>query len=132
MTSILISKQVARRFVLGRQGLWPGRRWRGKKGTAAALRACEAVQLDPLQATARSQDLVLHSRVLGYKTEYLDQVMYKDRQFFDYGGWLALYPLADLPYWRHHMERSSHVKRVEDYVFTHGAVFARVREELGR
>ena len=48
MTPIIISQQTARRFVLGKQGLWPGRRWKGKKGTAEAMRACEAVQLDPL------------------------------------------------------------------------------------
>ena len=132
MKPLSVNKQAARRFVLGRQGLWPGRRWRGKKGTATALRACEAIQLDPLAATARSQDLVLHSRVLDYKPEYLDQVMYKERGFFDYGGWLAVYPMSELPYWRHHMERRSHVKRVEDYVFTHGALFERVREELRR
>ena len=130
MTPILISKQVARRFVLGRQGLWPGRRWRGKKGTARALRACEAVQLDPLQATARSQDLVLFSRVLDYNPGYLDQLIYKDREFFDYGGWLAVYPMSELPYWRHHMEQRSHAKRVEDYVFSHAELFERIREEL--
>ena len=69
MTPITISKQTARRFILGRQGLWPGRRWKGKKGTAEAIRSCEAVQLDPLVAIARSQDIVLHSRVLDYKPE---------------------------------------------------------------
>ena len=36
MTPIIISKQTARRFVLGKQGLWPGRRWKGKKGAAQA------------------------------------------------------------------------------------------------
>src|SRR5512140_3517075 len=99
MVPIIISKQVARRFVLGRQGLWPGRRWRGRKGTSQALRACEAVQLDPLQATARSQELVLHSRVLGYKLGTLDQLMYQDREFFDYGGLLSVYPMSELPFW---------------------------------
>ncbi len=132
MTPIKISRQTARRFVLGRQGLWPGRRWRGKKGTAQALHVCESVQLDPLQATARSQDLVLHSRVLDYRPEYLEQLLYTDRQFFDYGGLLAVYPMTELPYWRQHMEKRSHVKRVEDYVFSHAALFERVREELRR
>ena len=126
----LITKQIARRFVLGRQGLWPGRRWRGKKGTVQALRACEAVQLDPLQATARSQDLVLHSRVLDYKPDYLDRVMYKERSFFDCGRLLAIYPMSELPYWRHHMEKRSHVKRVEDFEFHHPGIFERVRQEL--
>ena len=89
MNPIVISQQTARRFVLGRQGLWPGRRWKGKRGTVDALRACEAVQLDPLKVVARSQDMVLHSRVLDYKPDYLQQALYQDRQFFDYGGWLA-------------------------------------------
>ncbi|MDQ3004775.1 MAG: winged helix DNA-binding domain-containing protein [Chloroflexota bacterium] len=130
MTPIIISQQTARRFVLGKQGLWPGRRWKGKKGTADAIRACEAVQLDPLNVAARSQDIVLHSRVLDYKPEYLYQVAYKDRQFFDYGGWLAMYPMEELPYWRVHMEKRSHDKRIEGFVLNHEELFEQVRAEL--
>ena len=130
MTPIIISQQTARRFVLGKQGLWPGRRWRGKKGTTQAIRACEAVQLDPLNITARSQDIVLHSRVLDYKPEYLYQVAYKERQFFDYGGWLAMYPMEELPYWRVHMQKRSHDKRIEGFVLSHEALFEQVRAEL--
>ena len=55
MNPIVISQQTARRFVLGKQGLWPGRRWNGKKGTAQTIRACEAVQLDTLNIVAPSQ-----------------------------------------------------------------------------
>ena len=127
---ITISRQTARRFVLGKQGLWPGRRWRGKKGTTQAIRACEAVQLDPLNIFARSQDIVLHSRVLDYKPEYLYQVAYKDREFFDYGGWLAMYPMSNLPYYRVHMERRAHQKRVEDFVLSNPELFEQVRAEL--
>ena len=88
MNPIIISQQTARRFALGKQGHWPGRRCKGKKGTAQAIRTCEVVQLDSLNIVVRSQDIVLQSRVLDYKPEYLYQVMYKDRQFFDYGvGW---------------------------------------------
>ena len=130
MTPITISKQTARRFVLGKQGLWPGRRWKGKSGTVQAIRACEAVQLDPLNVVARSQDLVLHSRVLEYKPEYLHEVAYKDRQFFDYGGWLAMYPMEELPYWRVHMEKRSHDKRIEGFVLSHEELFEQVRAEL--
>ena len=130
MTPITISNQTARRFVLGKQGLWPGRRWKGKKGTAQAIRECEAVQLDPLNIFARSQDIVLHSRVLEYKPEYLYQVAYKDREFFDYGGWLAMYPMSNLPYYRVHMERRKHHKRVEDFVLSNHELFEQVRQEL--
>ena len=130
MTPIVISPQTARRFVLGKQGLWPGRRWKGKKGTAQAIRACEAVQLDPLNITARSQDLVLHSRVVDYKPEYLYELMYKEHQFFDYGGWLAVYPMSSLPYYRLHMERRSHEKRIENFVLSNPDLFEQVRAEL--
>jgi uncharacterized protein YcaQ len=127
---ITISPVTARRFVLGKQGLWPGRRWKGKKGTVQALCECEAVQLDPLNIFARSQDIVLHSRVLDYKQDYLYQVAYKDRLFFDYGGWLAMYPMSELPYYRVHMERRSHQKRIEGYILSHEELFEQVRAEL--
>jgi uncharacterized protein YcaQ len=127
---INISKQTVRRFVLGRQGLWPGRRWRGKKGVADAMRAGEALQLDPLTMVARSQDITLHSRVLDYKPELLYKVAYEERQFFDYGGWLAMYPMEELPYWRVHMEKRSHDKRIEGFVLSHEELFERVRAEL--
>jgi hypothetical protein len=130
MTPITISKQTARRFVLGKQGLWPGRRWRGKAGTAQAINACEAVQLDPLNVIARSQDIVLHSRVLEYKPEYLYKVAYEERKFFDYGGWLAMYPMRELPFWRVHMERRGHDKRIEGFVLSHEKLFEDVRAEL--
>jgi len=131
MEPIVISQQTARRFVLGKQGLWPGRRWQGKKGTAQAIRNCEAVQLDPLIVIARSQDIVLHSRVLDYKPEYLYNVAYDERQFFDYGGWLAMYPMSDLPYWRYHMEQRAHGAYVKRHVPNgHKEVMEFVRSEL--
>jgi uncharacterized protein YcaQ len=130
MTPITISNQTARRFVLGKQGLWPGRRWKGKKGTEQAIHACEAVQLDPLNIFARSQDIVLHSRVLDYKPEYLYQVAYKERKFFDYGGWLAMYPISNLPYFRVHMERRKHHKRIEGFMLSNPELFEQVRAEL--
>lgn len=116
MTPIQISKQTARRFVLGKQGLWPGRRWKGKRGTAQAINTCEAVQLDPLNVVARSQDIVLHSRILDYKPEYLYQVAYEDRKAFDYGGWLAMYPMSNLPYFRYHMEQRMQDAYVKHHV----------------
>lgn len=127
---ITISNQTARRYVLGKQGLWPGRRWMGRKGTSQAIRACEAVQLDPLNIFARSQDIVLHSRVLDYKPEYLYQAAYKDREFFDYGGWLAMYPMSDLPYFRVQMANRARDEYVKYFVPEHQKVLDYVRAEL--
>ena len=88
------------------------------------------MQLEPLNIVARSQDIVLHSRVLDYKPEYLYQVKYKDRQFFDYGGALFVYPMSDLPYLRVHMQGRSHDKRVEDFVLSNPDLFEQVCAEL--
>ncbi|TAK12655.1 MAG: winged helix-turn-helix domain-containing protein [Anaerolineae bacterium] len=102
---LTIDIQTARRFILGKQGLWPGRRWRGAKGTAQAMRAVEYLQLDPLQIIARSQDIKLHSRVLNYKPAMWEEGAYQKREFFDWGGWLAVRPMDELPYWRVVMRR---------------------------
>ena len=105
-----INIETARRFILGKQGLWPGRRWRGITGTEQAMRDMEYLQLDPLQIIARSQDIKLHSRVLDYTPGLWEEVAYGQRKFFDWGGWLAVRPLDELPHWRVVMrrERESH------------------------
>lgn len=102
---LTIDLETARRYILGKQGLWPGRRWRGLKGTEQAMRAMEYLQLDPLQIIARSHDIKLYSRVLDYKPGMWDGLTYKKRKFFDWGGWLAVRPMEELPYWRVVMRR---------------------------
>jgi uncharacterized protein len=102
---LTIDIDTARRFVLGKQGLWPGRRWRGIKDLAQAMRAIEYLQLDPLQIIARSHDITLHSRVLEYAPGQWEKVAYEERQFFDWGGWLAARPMDELPHWRVVMRR---------------------------
>lgn len=102
---LTIDLETARRFILGRQGLWPGRRWRGPKGAEQAMRAMEYLQLDPLQIVARSQDLALHSRVFDYQLAAWEAATYRQRKFFDWGGWLAVRPMDELPHWRVVMRR---------------------------
>ncbi len=102
---LTINVDIARRFILGKQGLWPGRRWRGIEGTEQAMRAIEYLQLDPLQIIARSHDITLHSRVLDYTPDLCEEVIYQQRKFFDWGGWLAVRPMDELPYWRLVMRR---------------------------
>lgn len=119
MTELTISKITLRRFLLGLQGLWPGRRWSGLAGTAQALNAIEALQLDPLNIAARSQDIALWGRVVDYRPEYLDQAVYGQRAFFDYGGSLFVYPMAELPYWRLHMARRAETPYRIEFVQEH-------------
>ncbi len=128
MTLSPISRQTARRFVLGRQGLWPGRRETGALGAANALRRSEAIQVDTINVIARCHDLALWSRTLDYQPADLDRLMYQERQFFDYGGILFVYPMAELPYWQVVMrQRQAHRAEVAQ---THQATIAFVLDEI--
>lgn len=131
MTSqVRLSKRSVRRFVLGRQGLWPGRRWIGREGVAAALGAIEAVQIDPLNVVARSHDLVLASRVADYHPKYLDDLLFRERAFFDYGGAVFIYPVEELPYWRVIMARKATEPRWAEVAATHAQAIDAVRAAL--
>lgn len=87
-----ISREAERRFVLGMQGLWPGRRWEGLDGTRVALTTCRRIRVDPLDVVGRNQDLVLSSRVVDYQPKDLDFLLYKERAGFEHGGAVSIYP----------------------------------------
>ena len=131
MHPVTISKITARRFVLGRQGLWPGRRWQGVEGTASALRVMEGLQLDPLNVAARSQDIALWGRVIDYSPAHLDQVAYRQREFFDYRGRLSLYPMRELPYWGVAMQRLRQHPRWQQ-ISANTGLLQSIRDELHR
>lgn len=128
--AIEIPIEVARRFILGRQGLWPGRRWRGLGGTEQAMRAIEHLQLDPLVVIARAHDLILHSRVIDYRQDDWARLTYDQRKFFDWGGWLAVRPMDELPYWRVVMRREIDQPRWIEFVKEHGPAIAEMRQVL--
>ena len=128
--ALTISKQTARRFILGRQGLWPGRRWAGEAGLADALRASEAIQMDPLNVVARSHDIALWGRVSGYRPALLDHALYQRREFFDYGGGLFIYPMSELPYWRTPMRRREHEPRWATFAAAHPTLLDDMRAQL--
>jgi uncharacterized protein YcaQ len=69
------------------------------------MRVMEHLQLDPLGIMARAQDLLLHSRVIDYEIDDWARLTYGKRKFFDWGGWLAVRPMEELPYWRNLMRR---------------------------
>ena len=130
MNPLSISKITARRFIMGKQGLWPGRRFTGVDGTAAAIREMDALQLDPLIVIARSQDIAIYGRVLDYRPELLHQAAYEERGFFDYGGTLFLYPMSELPYWRLHMKRAEEWKRLKTFREEHPETMKEVLETI--
>ena len=128
---LTIDIDTARRFILGKQGLWPGRRWRGLEGVEQAMAAMEYLQLDPLQIIARSQDIALHSRVLDTTPGLWEGAAYKKRRFFDWGGWLAVRPMDELPHWRVVMRRErDDAARIRDMARDHADAIVEMRAIL--
>ena len=99
-------------------------------GTEQAMRTMEHLQLDPLGIMARAQDLMLHSRVIDYHVDDWAELTYGQRKFFDWGGWLAVRPMDELPYWRNLMRRehaNGHWREVEH---EHHETIVEMRREL--
>jgi hypothetical protein len=128
---LTITRDVYRCFLMGMQGLWPGRRWQGREGVTQALRQCEAIQIDPISVIHRSHDLALWGRVLDYTPDMLSAVMYEDRDFFDWGDMLMVFPMEELPYWRGGpMREMLHYHRVRTTMNESGEVIDEVRAAL--
>ncbi len=77
------------------------------------MRTMGDLQLDPLQIVARAQDIALHSRVVGYQQDDWAHLTYGRRRFFEWGGWLAVRPIDELPYYRVLMHRESTMGRIQ-------------------
>ena len=125
-----ISRDVARRFILGRQGLWPGRRWQGIRGTERAMRTMGHLQLDPLVVIARAHDLMLASRVVDYGQDDWSTLTHGKRRFFEWGGWLAVRPMDELPHYRVLMRRERDLAWMRGVFDEHGTVVEEMRQEL--
>ncbi len=111
--------------------MWPGRRWQNSAGVESAIRAAESVQVDTISVVARNHDLVLWSRVEDYQPAWLQELLYVQRGFFEYGGILFIYPLEELPYWRAIMARQTpwreRISRDYSHLITH--VHSRIDQE---
>ena len=133
MVALSISKKTQREFILGKQGLYPGRRWQGKVGVCEALRSDCVVQMDPLSVVAHNHDIVLYGRVLDYTPMHLKTLFYTDRLFFDCGGAIMIHPMEELPYWRVVMSRKRREPRrvsfADEYADVINMVHNTVREQ---
>jgi uncharacterized protein len=124
-----ITKIQARRFLLAYQGLLPPRKLKGKTGILAFIRQVGCIQYDPLDIVGNNPDLVLQSRVQGYRREMLKELLYEDRKLLD--GWdkmMAIYPVEDWPYFKR--TRESFAKNRSRGVEAIDAVLPKVREAL--
>jgi uncharacterized protein YcaQ len=94
-----ISKEEARQFLVHHQHLDDAGLLGGKEGVLQYVKKVGCVQFDPLNVVGRNADLVLQSRIEGYKPEMLESLLYEDRSLID--GWdkvMSIYCTEDWPY----------------------------------
>lgn len=110
-TPPLVSAAAARRLFLAAQGLLTEPDVRTPAKPAALRRVIEGlgfVQLDSINTVARAHDLILWTRLPGYKPALLDQLLYKERFLFEH--WThdaSAIPTAFYPHWRHRFARDA-------------------------
>jgi uncharacterized protein YcaQ len=107
--AITIKADVARRYLVGRQGFL---RRRGKQGVCDFIDRMGCVQMDPVSVVDRNHNLVLRNRVSDYSPRMLEELLYGERRLFEYWrNQKSILPIGDFPYaWyrmRHHDEFDS-------------------------
>ena len=102
-----LTKEMARRFLLAKQGLLGDYRFSGKEGAFAYVRQAGCIQYDPVDVCGKNAELTLQSRVKGFRKSMLSELLYQDRLLVDYADKeLSIWPAGDWPYFSPYRERS--------------------------
>jgi uncharacterized protein YcaQ len=102
MKPLKLTRNQACRFLLAHQGLLPPHAYRGKAGILGFIRHVGCIQFDPLDIVGHNPELVLQSRVEGFRPAMLEELLYQDRKLLD--AWdkkMSIYPIEDWPYLRY-------------------------------
>ena len=100
-----------------------------------AVRRLGRVQMDPTAVVARTEHLVLYSRVGAYDRADLERLMWKERKLFEY--WAFIVPMADLTIYRRTMDdmlngRSRWSRYLTRWMTGNAAFRKKVLRELAR
>jgi uncharacterized protein YcaQ len=118
-----VSVETARRFMVARHLLAPPRSLPPDPASVmAVMDRIGLLQFDPLEVPgARNHDLVLHSRIEGYRRAWCDQWLYgEDRRLFEiYNKSLNIVPIAELPH--HRVSWDRHLQRYEEGILSEHA-----------
>jgi len=94
---VVLEPSHARRFLLAHQRLLPPRRLEGADGVMDLFRHLGCIQFDPIDIVGRNPDLVLQSRVAGYRPSLLEELMYGERRL--YVGWDKMAAIVESEDW---------------------------------
>ncbi len=119
MTDVIqISRQQARRFLLLKHGLIDTHRFAGPQGVLDFVDQVGCIQFDPIDVCGKNAELVLQSRVKGFRKSVLYDLLYTKRSLLDYFDKnLSIIRTADWPYFQPirnaYRDRSRSLQQVE-------------------
>ena len=91
-----LTNRQARELLIRYHNLDAAERFRGIDGARAVMLRLGVIQYDPLNVVGRNADLVLQSRVRGYKPEILHRLLYRDHFLVDgYDKEMCVYTAKD-------------------------------------
>ena len=117
-----MSREVARRFLTLHHLLAPPRSLPAAPASVErVMDRLGSIQFDPIGIAGRNHDLVLHARVAGYQPAWTDDLLYRQRRWFEaHNKALCLLPTAELPYYRIMWQRAA-ARHAQDTWGDHGA-----------
>jgi uncharacterized protein YcaQ len=127
----MLTRQQAGRVAIMAQSLDTDR----PKDLYDAVRRLGRVQMDPTAVVARTEHLVLYSRIGAYDRADLERLMWKERKLFEY--WAFIVPMADLAIYRRTMDdmrsgRSRWSRYLTRWMTGNAAFRKKVLRELAR
>lgn len=128
-----LSRAVARRFLVLRHLLAPPRGLPPEpESVLHVIDRVGSLQFDPLEIAGRNHDLVLLSRIAGYRREWTDRWLYRDRVLYEtYNKQLSIVPTAELPWYRLTWDRNHDEHRggaFDDHAPLVEELLARIRD----
>ncbi len=114
---ITITKDNARKLLLKKHGLYGEYIFSEKEGIYSFIEQVGCIQYDPIDVCGKNHELVLQSRVKGFKKDMLHELLYKDRCLVD---WFdknqAIMPISDWPYFEYDRKQARENSRHKDEV----------------
>ncbi len=99
MEELVLTLKEVRKYLIHYQGLDGNNIFSNGDGIIKYFERIGCIQYDPLNVVGRNPDLVLQSRIRGYKADHLNKLLYTDRTLVD--GWdkmMSIYLSSDWPY----------------------------------
>lgn len=121
-----ISVDQVKKFILDKQGL---RTENPPQSTLDLIKKIHNVQIDTISVVARSQDLILHNRILDYKEKDIWKLEREKKLFEYFSHKLCLIPMEEYPFYKWIVEYRSknpgnwtknwvkENKKIVDYVY---------------